>query len=289
MTKLDSYRYDGTKKLDLSKICHDSSGMEAKKDSLLKKTEKNLLEIAELQEKLYADSRESVVLVLQAMDAAGKDSTIKHVMSCVNPQGVDVFSFKTPTTTEAAHDFLWRYHRCLPVRGKMGIFNRSYYEEVLVVKVHQLQKTYRMPDRTIKEGDYFKQKYKEITAWESYLYGNGYRLVKIFLNVSKDEQKKRFLERIEKPEKNWKFSSSDLKERAFWDDYQKAYEDAINGTSTADNPWYVLPADQKWYTRYLVSEILVQTLRSVDPRFPEMTKEAKAGLAECKKQLTEEK
>jgi len=284
---LSEYRYDGEKKLDLSKVEYDSGGRDKQKDELLKKTEQNLLEIDGLQEKLYAESNESVLIVLQALDAAGKDSTIKHVMSIVNPQSIDVFSFKAPNTEEAAHDFLWRYHKRLPQRGKMCIFNRSYYEEVLVVKVHGFWKTYKMPARTLK-GDYIKQKYRDITAWEKYLYGNGYRIVKIFLNLSKDEQKKRFLERIDRQEKNWKFSANDIQERAFWDDYQNAFEEAVNGTSTPDCPWFVVPADQKWYTRYLVSEILVQTLRSINPEFPELSAAEAAQLAECRERLEEE-
>jgi PPK2 family polyphosphate:nucleotide phosphotransferase len=284
---LDEYRYDGEKKLDLSSVSNDSGGRDKQKDELMEKTEQNLLEIDELQEKLYAESKESVLIVLQALDAAGKDSTIKHVMSIVNPQSIDVFSFKSPNTDEAAHDFLWRYHQRLPQRGKMCIFNRSYYEEVLVVKVHEFWKSYKMPARTI-TGDYIKQKYKDIAAWEKYLYGNGYRIVKVFLNLSKNEQKKRFLERIDRQEKNWKFSVNDIQERAFWDKYQEAFQSAINGTSTSDCPWYVVPADQKWYTRYLVSEILVQTLRDINPKFPELSAAEKAQLAECEKQLKSE-
>jgi PPK2 family polyphosphate:nucleotide phosphotransferase len=284
---LKEYRYDGEKKLNLNKVVHDSGGREKQKDGLIKQTEQNLLEIDGLQEKLYADTKESVLIVLQALDAAGKDSTIKHVMSIVNPQSIDVFSFKSPNTEEAAHDFLWRYHKRLPQRGKMCIFNRSYYEEVLVVKVHEFWKSYKMPERTIND-DYIGQKYRDIAAWEKYLYGNGYRIVKIFLNLSKDEQKKRFLERIERPEKNWKFSANDIQERAYWDKYQEAFEDAVNETSTQDCPWYVVPADQKWYTRYLVSEILVETLRDINPQFPEMSPEGITQLAECKKQLEAE-
>jgi PPK2 family polyphosphate:nucleotide phosphotransferase len=287
MFKLDEYCYDGSKKLDLTKISHDSNGREKMKDDLVQQTERDLLEIDALQEKLYAESKESVLIVLQALDAAGKDSTIKHVMSIVNPESIDVFSFKTPNTDEAAHDFLWRYHKCLPERGKMCIFNRSYYEEVLVVKVHQFYKDYKMPDRTL-DGDYIGQKYKDIAAWEKYLYGNGCRIVKIFLNLSKDEQKKRFFERIDRPEKNWKFSENDLKERQFWDQYQEAFQSAINATSTKECPWYVVPADQKWYTRYLVSEILVRTLRNINPQFPVMSKDMLENLAACKKQLESE-
>lgn len=288
MFDLENYCYDGSKKLNLSKVKTDSDGREKKKQDYIEKTEKNLVEINELQEKLYAESKEAVIVVLQALDAAGKDSTIKHVMSSVNPQGVDVFSFKAPSADESAHDFLWRYHKCVPARGKMGIFNRSYYEEVLVVKVHELFKKYKMPERTIKD-DYIEKKYKDIVSFEKYLYGNGYRVVKLFLNVSKKEQKKRFLERIDLKEKNWKLSPTDVVERGEWDKYHEAFECAINGTSTKNCPWYVLPADQKWFTRYLVSEILVRTLRDINPQFPKVSKEQLAALEESKKKLEAEK
>ena len=284
---LEKYRYDGEKKLNLKKVPHDSEDKKSRKAELVKKTHKNMDEIADLQEKLYAESKESVLIVLQALDAAGKDSTIKHVFSSVNPQGIIVHSFKSPNSTEQTHDFLWRYHKRLPSRGTMCIFNRSYYEEVLVVNVHGFWKDYKMPSRTINK-DYIKNKYKDIAAWENYLYGNGFRIVKIFLNLSKDEQKKRFLERIDRKEKNWKFSANDIPERAYWDDYQKAFEDAINATGTKDNPWYVLPADQKWYTRYLVSEILVQVLRDIDPQYPKVPEEELKRLSECRQKLESE-
>lgn len=288
MFDLENYCYDGSKKLNLSKVKTDSDGREKKKQDFIAKTEKNLMEINELQEKLYAESKEAVIIVLQALDAAGKDSTIKHVMASVNPQGIDVFSFKAPSADESAHDFLWRYHKCVPARGKMGIFNRSYYEEVLVVKVHELFKKYKMADRIIKD-DYIEHKYKDIVAFEKYLHGNGYRIVKLFLNVSKKEQKKRFLERIDLKEKNWKLSPTDVVERGAWDKYHEAFECAINSTSSKNCPWYVLPADQKWFTRYLVSEILVRTLRDINPQFPKVSKEQVAALEESKKKLESEK
>ena len=244
--------------------------------------------LALFQAKLYADARESLLIVLQALDAAGKDSTIKHVMSTINPQGVDVFGFRTPNLEEASHDFLWRYHSKLPARGKISIFNRSYYEEVLVVNVHEYFKEYRVPARMLR-GGYINQKYKDIRNWEKYLYGNGIKVVKIFLNLSKNEQQKRFLERIDKPEKNWKFSSNDIKERAYFERYQKAYEDAINNTATRNCPWFVLPADQKWYTRYLVSEILLQALTDIDPQFPELDEEEAQHLQDCRTQLADER
>ena len=287
MGKLDEYTFDGAKKFSILNTPTDSGGRESEKKMIVKKTLANVNRISELQAKLYADARESVLIVLQALDAAGKDSTIKHVMSTVNPQGVDVCGFRVPTAEEANHDFLWRYHKKLPERGKMCIFNRSYYEEVLVVKVHEYFKSYRVPARMLR-GNYIRQKYKDICAWEKYLYGNGTTIIKIFLNLSKPEQQRRFLERIEYAEKNWKFSANDIKERAFFERYQKAYEEAVNNTATKNCPWYVLPADQKWYTRYLVSEILADTLEKINPRYPVVDKDKMKNLQECKALLENE-
>ncbi len=288
MSELDDYIFNGKKKFIISDTCTHSGGREKEKDEIVKKTAANLEHLALFQAKLYADARESLLIVLQALDAAGKDSTIKHVMSTINPQGVDVFGFRTPNLEEASHDFLWRYHSKMPARGKISIFNRSYYEEVLVVNVHEYFKDYHVPARMLR-GGYINQKYKDIRNWEKYLYGNGIKVVKIFLNLSKDEQQKRFLERINKPEKNWKFSANDIKERAYFERYQKAYEDAINHTATKNCPWYVLPADQKWYTRYLVSEILLQTLTEIDPQFPELGAEEVQHLQDCKTMLEDER
>ena len=287
MGKLDEYTFDGAKKFDILATSTDSGGRESEKKAIVKKTLANVNRISGWQAKLYADARESVLIVLQALDAAGKDSTIKHVMSTVNPQGVDVCGFRVPTAEEANHDFLWRYHKKLPERGKMCIFNRSYYEEVLVVKVHEYFKSYRVPVRMLR-GNYIQQKYKDICAWEKYLYGNGTTIIKIFLNLSKPEQQRRFLERIDYAEKNWKFSANDIKERAFFERYQKAYEEAVNNTATKNCPWYVLPADQKWYTRYLVSEILASTLEKINLRYPAVDKNKMKNLQECKALLESE-
>ena len=208
---LKKYRIDGEKKLNLDKIPTDSKSDKVEKEEILKKTLKNQEKISELQERLYAEGREGLIIILQAIDAAGKDSTIKHVMSGINPQGVDVISFKAPNSEELAHDFLWRVNKHLPVRGKIGIFNRSHYEDVLVVQVHKMNRNYHMAKRVIEQDDdvFFKKRYAHIRNYEEYLHDNSYRIVKIFLNVSKDEQKKRFLERIDTPEKNWKFDSGD--------------------------------------------------------------------------------
>ncbi len=288
--KAKKYCMNGTKKLKLNDLPTDSKGDKVKKEAILKKTQENQKKISELQERLYADHREGVILVLQAIDAAGKDSTVKHVMSGVNPQGVDVVSFKQPNSEELAHDFLWRVNKHLPERGKIGIFNRSYYEDVLVVQVHKLNHSYHMANRVINQDDktFFEKRYKHIRNYEEYLHDNSYRIVKIFLNVSKSEQKKRFLERIDTPEKNWKFDAGDLKERALWDEYHEVFEDVINATATKENPWYVLPADQKWYTRYLVSEILLKTLEDIDPQYPVMPDEEPASLEECRQNLMNE-
>lgn len=285
--KLGKYRFDGSEKIDLKKIRYDFDEIKEKKSALVKQTKKNMEEVAELQGRLYAEGREAILICLQALDAAGKDSVVKHVFSSINPQGIEVHSFKSPNTDEASHDFLWRYHKRLPARGKMCIFNRSYYEEVLVVKVHEFWKDYKMPERTVNEN-YIKNRYKDIRGWEEYLYGNSFRVIKIFLNLSKEEQKRRFLERINREEKNWKFSANDIKERAFFDDYRAAFEDAINATSTKECPWYVLPADKKWYTRYLVSEILLDVMRDINPQYPELDDGAKSRLGECKKKLEDE-
>jgi len=285
---MDKYRYDGSEILNLGQVKTCECFSEDMKKSIRKKTRNNQKIIKKLQDKLYADGRESVIIVLQAMDAAGKDGTVKHVMGGVNPQGIDVFSFKQPNKEELAHDFLWRIHKCVPEYGKMGIFNRSYYEDVLVVKVHELNKTYKMAERCINDDDIFKKRYKDISHFEKYMYNNSYRIIKIFLNISKKEQKNRLLQRIDKTEKNWKFSDGDMKERTIWDDYQRAYEDAINNTSSKSSPWYVLPADQKWYSWFLVSEIVKKTLKEVNPKYPKISPENKANLKIYKKILTDE-
>ncbi len=232
----------------------------------------NITEIEKLQDRLYAENRHAVLLVIQAMDAAGKDGTIKHVASGLNPQGCQVSCFKAPSATEIDHDFLWRIEREVPQRGNIGIFNRSHYEEVLVVKVHDLPSKEMLPDDCLK-GDFWERRYRQINDYERYLYENGIVPVKIFLHLSKKEQKKRILARIDDPEKNWKFSASDLEERKLWDKYQDAFEEMIQNTSTEYAPWYVVPADKKWFARAVVSEILLDTLRKIDPKYPELPKE----------------
>ena len=285
---LKDYRFDGEEKLELRGMNTGAKKDGVDKEDILRRTEKNLGRIEALQDKLYADGRESVLIILQAMDAAGKDSTVKHVMGCVNPQGIDVHSFKQPTSEELSHDYLWRAMKALPARGKMALFNRSYYEDVLVVKVHALQKNYKMPARVLEDPDFFKKRYRQIRHFEEYLYENGCRVVKIFLNLSREKQKERFLERIQVEAKNWKFSQADIRERAYWNDYMDAYEVAVNETATRHSPWYVIPADQKWYTRYLVSEAVLGVLEDIDPHYPKLPPEHAAELQECREALENE-
>lgn len=250
--------------------------------------DKSLAELAETQELLYADDRYSLLIIFQAMDAAGKDGTIKHVMSGVNPQGCQVFSFKRPSEEELDHNFLWRCMKCLPERGRIGIFNRSYYEEVLVVKVHPewLEKQ-RLPP-----GDrgkaFWQGRYEDINSFERHLARSGTVILKFFLHVSRDEQKRRFLERLERPEKNWKFSLGDLAERALWDQYMEAYEAALEATSTEWAPWYVVPADHKWATRAIVADVIASTLRTLDLRTPQPSPEEQALMSEAMRKLREE-
>jgi PPK2 family polyphosphate:nucleotide phosphotransferase len=250
--------------------------------------EKNLEELAEAQERLWADDRYAVLVVLQALDAAGKDGTIKHVMSGVNPQGCQVFSFRKPSTEELDHNFLWRYMKCLPERGRIGIFNRSYYEDVLVVKVHPELLTHQKLPPGKQAQAFWQARYEDINAFERHLVRNGTIILKFFLNVSKQEQKRRFLERLENPEKHWKFSASDLAERGFWDQYLEAYEDALSATSTDWAPWYIVPADHKWSTRAIVAKILTSTMRGLDLCYPEVTEAQHQELERARAQLEQE-
>jgi PPK2 family polyphosphate:nucleotide phosphotransferase len=241
--------------------------------------------LAELQDKLYAQDKWSVLLIFQAMDAAGKDGAIKHVMSGINPQGCQVFSFKAPTNEDLDHDYMWRCLKRLPERGRIGIFNRSYYEETLVVRVHEeILKKQKLPEKLVTKH-IWDERFQDIRNIEKYLSRNGTIVRKFFLHVSKDEQKKRFLERIDNPEKNWKFSSTDAKERGHWDDYMKAYEDMIRNTATKDSPWYVIPADNKWFTRLVVAAAVIDALASLDLEYPEVDEVKLKELAEAKKIL----
>ncbi len=288
--KADRYRYDDHERPDLRDLPTHAGVDKDCREEIERRTAENIETMKQLQEALYADGREGIVLVLQALDAAGKDSIIKHVMSGLNPQGVMVHSFKQPGAEELSHDYLWRVVKQLPPRGSIAIFNRSHYEDVLAVQILELWKKAQLPDRVLQDSrsEFFRKRYRQIRQFEEYLYENGYQVVKVFLNVSKEEQGKRFLERIEKPEKNWKFASSDLETRARFDDYIDLYEEVIRETASDHSPWYVLPADQKWYTRYLLSEIMVDVLQSCDSRFPELSEEERAHLEEAREQLLRE-
>jgi PPK2 family polyphosphate:nucleotide phosphotransferase len=258
------------------------------KEEATLKLEEGIRALAEWQEKLYADDTYAMLIVLQALDAAGKDGTIKHVMSGLNPQGVHVTSFKAPSSEELSHDYLWRQFKALPERGHIGIFNRSYYEEVLVTRVHpELLEGQNLPPNTNKKG-IWNQRYQEINNFEKYLVDNGIIVLKFFLHMSKDEQKKRFLERLNLPEKNWKFSTSDVRERQHWEEYIDAYQDLFNHTSTKWAPWYIIPADHKWVTHLAVAAIIYFTLADLKVSYPMVSEEQKGELLLAKKMLEDE-
>jgi PPK2 family polyphosphate:nucleotide phosphotransferase len=244
--------------------------------------------LSQLQDILYAQNTYSILIIFQAMDAAGKDGTIKHVMSGINPQGCQVYNFKTPNSEDLDHDYLWRYSRCLPERGRIGIFNRSYYEEVLIARVHpEILDRQQLP--MIPKGKkLWPQRFQEINQFEQYLTNNGIVILKFFLNISKAEQKKRFLKRIDTLEKNWKFATGDLEERQYWNDYQKSYEEVFRHTSTEVAPWYVVPADRKWYTRLLVADIISQRLEALDLKYPKVSQEHLIFLQEARQRLEAE-
>jgi PPK2 family polyphosphate:nucleotide phosphotransferase len=276
-------------KLNLKKHPTDFTGDYTDKDEAVKDLQANGARLRELQDVLYAQDHYSLLIIFQAMDAAGKDGAIEHVMSGVNPQGCHVVSFKQPSAEERDHDYLWRCQKALPERGKIGIFNRSHYEEVLVVRVHpEILQGSQMPAELKNDKNIWKKRFQHIRDWEQHLTENGTHILKFFLNVSKAEQKQRFLDRINEPEKNWKFAASDVKERGHWDEYMKAYTEALSATSTENAPWYVIPADKKWFTRLAVSEIIVKKLESLDLHYPIVTDEHKADLAEAKKILEKE-
>jgi len=251
-------------------------------------TDEGVVLLREMQDKLYAQSNWGLLLIFQAMDAAGKDSTIKHVMSGVNPQGVEVHAFKEPSSEELRHDFLWRTIYSMPARGKIGIFNRSYYEEVLVVRVHpELLEKERIPEE-LRQEHFWKNRFEDINAFEKYLTRNGIAIRKFFLNVSKKEQKRRFLERLDNPEKNWKFSAADVKERKYWNDYQSAYEKMIRNTASEHAPWVVVPADNKWFSRLLVVATVVDALSEMKLEYPKLSEEKMAELKAARKELEKE-
>jgi PPK2 family polyphosphate:nucleotide phosphotransferase len=262
-------------------------------DHMRKKEGRKLLQtgitmLAEHQRRLAAQNTYGVLVCLQALDAGGKDGTIRHVMSGVNPQGVHVSSFKVPSSEELGHDYLWRYACRLPSRGDIGIFNRSHYEEVLVVRVHQENLDRQRLPESAKQGKLWRRRYREINDWERFLVGNGFKVVKLFLNLSKEEQRTRFLRRIDVPERNWKFSGADVRERKYWDDYQHAFSEMLSATSTEWAPWYVIPADRKWFARICAAAVLVHTLIEIDPQYPTVSEDRRLDLLAVRAELEDE-
>jgi len=283
------FRVKAGSTLDLDEYPTDLTAEFTDKEQAKGPLEKNIGRLSDLQDTLYAQNVHSLLVVFQAMDAAGKDSVIEHVMSGVNPQGCQVVAFKAPSAEELDHDYLWRCQVALPERGKIGIFNRSHYEEVLVVRVHpEILQSQQLPDAVKNSPDIWQQRYRQIRDWERTLAENGTAVLKFFLHVSKEEQKKRFLKRIQEPEKNWKFSARDVKERELWDEYMNAYREAIEATSTDDAPWYIIPADKKWFTRLAVSEIMVKKLESMGLNYPTLSEKEKGDLDAAKQMLESE-
>ena len=286
----ESYRVAPGKKFRIDRCDpRDTGGLDTSKKEANTLLAEGVQKLADLQTRLYAQDCWSLLVIFQAMDAAGKDSTIKHVMSGINPQGCHVVAFKAPSAQELDHDFLWRCARELPERGRIGIFNRSHYEEVLVVRVHpKILEGQHLPPGLVGK-DVWKERFQSINDWERHLARNGTRILKFFLQVSKEEQRKRFLERLEVPEKNWKFAMGDVLERGFWDDYMRAYEDAISATSTEWAPWYAVPADHKWFTRLVVAQVIVSELEGLRLRYPKVDATRKKELEEARKALEKEK
>ncbi len=280
-----TFRVESGKHFRLKDFDPADTGHWRSKEHAEEAVQQGILQTAELQDKLYAQDNWALLLIFQALDAAGKDGVIKHVMSGINPQGCQVFSFKTPSELELQHDFLWRTTRCLPERGHIGIFNRSYYEEVLVVRVHpNILKSQKTPPSLVGKK-IWEERFEDIRCFEHHMTRSGTVIRKFFLHVSKKEQKQRFLARLDEPEKNWKFSAADIRERACWDDYQKAYEEMIANTATEQAPWYVVPADNKWFTRLVVSTVIIDALNSLDLAYPKVDDAKLKELAAAKKAL----
>jgi len=279
------YRVEDGKKFRLKDFAPDDTGKIHSEPRAKKLLEQGITEMADLQDKLYAQDRWGVLLIFQGIDAAGKDGAIKHVMSGVNPQGCQVYSFKTPSSEELDHDYLWRTMKCLPERGRIGIFNRSYYEEVLVVRIHSdLLKKERMPPELVTK-ELWKDRYEDINGFERYLWRNGVMIRKFFLHLSKGEQKKRFLARLDHPAKNWKFSAADAREREYWNDYAQAYDEMIAHTATKHAPWYVVPADNKWFTRVIVAAAIVDALQDLKLAYPKVDAAQRKELQIARKEL----
>jgi len=282
----DDFRVKDGKNVNLKKWPTDIKSYYESKKQFKEALQERVNELSELQNLLYAANRFAVLLIFQAMDAAGKDGAIKHVMSGVNPQGCQVFSFKHPSLEELDHDFLWRTTRNLPERGRIGIFNRSYYEEVLIVRVHkELLRAENLPQEILDDKNIWDERYRSIRDLEAHLHRNGTRIVKFFLHVSKEEQRKRFLARIDEPEKNWKFNRGDIEEREYWSDYMAAYEACLEGTSTRHSPWFIVPADDKQNTRLIISEIILHTLRKLKMKYPVLDEKRRNELRSLRKLL----
>jgi len=287
--KVEDFRVPGGKEVSLKQWPTRVKPVCESKKAYEKLLAQQVDELSKLQRLHYASDRYAVLLIFQAMDAAGKDGAIRHVMSGVNPQGCQVFSFKHPSAAELDHDFLWRTTKVLPERGRIGIFNRSYYEEVLIVRVHpEILRTQRLPDKLLDEKTVWQQRYRSIVDLENHLYRNGTRIIKFFLHLSKEEQCKRFLDRIDEPEKNWKFSLADIEERKFWKQYMQAYEACLGATSTNTAPWYVVPADDKENARLIIAQIVVDTFKTLDMRYPETDAKRRKELLEIRRELVEE-
>jgi PPK2 family polyphosphate:nucleotide phosphotransferase len=285
----DNYRVDSGRHFRLKDFDPADTGHWRSKDNAAEALQQGIVRTAELQDKLYAQNSWALLLIFQAMDAAGKDGIIKHVMSGINPQGCQVYSFKQPSEVELQHDFLWRTTRDMPERGHIGIFNRSYYEEVLVVRVHpEILKSQKTPPSLVGKK-VWDERFEDIRCFERHMARSGTVIRKFFLHVSKKEQKRRFLARLDEPQKNWKFSAADIHERKYWDDYQKAYEEMIGNTSTEHAPWYVVPADNKWFTRLVVSTVLIETLESLRLAYPKVDEAKLKELEAAKKILISKK
>ena len=287
--KIDSrnFRVREGDEVDLKKLPTIGDPVCKSKRQYKKTLEQHVAQLSSLQRMHYASNRYAILLIFQAMDAAGKDGAIRHVMSGVNPQGCQVFSFKHPSPTELEHDFLWRTTRDLPERGRIGIFNRSYYEEVLIVRVHpEILRNEGLPDALLDDGEVWHNRYRSIVDLERHLYSNGTRIIKLFLHLSEEEQRKRFLARIDEPDKNWKFSLADIEERKFWKQYMTAFEECISATSTADSPWYVVPADDKENARLIVSQIVLDTLEGLQMAYPKTSEKRRRELLTIRKRLS---
>lgn len=285
----EDFRVEAGSKVDLAKWPTLTKPLYTSKENYFEQLQSHTDALSNEQEKLYADNTYSLLIVLQAMDAAGKDSAIKHVMSGVNPQGCQVFSFKHPSATELDHDFLWRTAQCLPERGQIGIFNRSYYEEVLIVRVHQdILAAQNLPKAVLQQKDFWGRRYQSINDFEKHLDSNGTIVLKFFLHLSKDEQKNRFLARIDDPEKNWKITGADIAERKYWGDYMKAYQQCLSATSTDYAPWHVVPADDKQNARLIVSAIVLDAIKKLDLAYPQTTDERQVELQRYRAELKDE-